>query len=125
MALIWAHLGASSRVREALYAVFDPTFYSGAVLIVTGIIWFWGARLIRAHRTRTRIQRLERILTERAIALPATEDDHAYTVYALLIRITDATVLQKVHLTEEERTTVKESEEWIETILPQLVGASS
>lgn len=120
--LLAGFLGAPNHVRDALWSVFDPTFYPGILLIVSGIFSFWIARRLRTARTRRRIRRLTEILTQRGIAVPRSDpEDHAYTVYALLIRITDAEVLGHMHLTDEERAGVEESERWVERILPQLV----
>lgn len=119
--LISAHLHASGPVDDVLYAIFDPCFYSAVLLFVAGIAVFWAGRHLRAYRSSQRIRRLERILEQRSIALPQTDDDKAYAVYALLIRITDSSVLGRIHLTPEEAKTVEEAEQWIERILPQLV----
>lgn len=123
--LLSARLQLPASLTAALWTVFDPFFYTGVILIVGGVVWFWSARHLRSQRAARRIRELQSILTQRGLALPTSDDDKAYAVYALLIRITDSVALDRIHTSEEEDATIDEAERWIERILPQLlrVGA--
>lgn len=123
---LFAALGdASPELVAMLWLFFDPLFYPGALLIVAGITWFWIARHLRSYRTTQRIRRLQQILEQRGLSIPPADDDKAYTVYALLIRITDSAGLDRLHLSAEETQSVDEAERWLERILPQLIEVAA
>lgn len=113
--------GAPSQLVTALWSVFDPLFYPGVVLIVAGQAWFWVARHLRSRRATQRIRRLQLILEQRGLSTPPIDDDKAFTVYALLVRIKDSAGIDRLHLSAEESRVVDEAESWLERILPQMI----
>lgn len=119
--LLSALSGAPSQLVMNLWFMFDPLFYPGVVLIVAGQAWFWVARHLRAYRTTRRIRQLQLILEQRGLSTPLPDDDKAFAVYALLIRIKDSAALERLHLSAEESEIVDEAESWLERILPQMI----
>ncbi|WP_147304092.1 hypothetical protein [Subtercola boreus] len=118
--IVWlfiAHAHAVDARTQALgYALFDPFFYLGVILIVAGILSFTVRKWNRETQMTLAIRQLSRI-TQRAGLTSATAEDGPATggpqlsvAYDLLISIHDETVAGRVQLTARERRVLSRAE---------------
>lgn len=117
--------GGALEMRTGWYLLFEVTFYPGVVFISVGMMTFSVRRRSRLRQTRIRADLLRRILTEGGIESPSEDSaDDTYTVYALLVRITDHRVLGDLVLSRQDARLVDEIETWVEADLPNMLEAT-
>lgn len=118
--IVWlfiAHARAvDMRVQAVGYALFDPFFYMGVILIVTGILSFTVRKWNREARVTLAIRGLSRITQRAGIALltttdePVSGDPRVPQAYDLLISIHDAILTGHLQLSTRERLVVLRAE---------------
>ena len=118
--IVWLFLAYTSavdaRVQAAGYALFDPFFYMGVILIVAGILSFTVRKWNREGRVTLAIRQLSRITQRAGIAPltagedPAEGDPRLTVLYDLIISIHDEVLADRLHLSARERGIVERSE---------------
>lgn len=118
--ILWLFLdhfnAVDARVQAAGYTAFDPLFYSGIILIVTGIASFTIRKWARDGRVTVAIRKLSRIIARAGVTKPALNSDvvdgadRLTAAYDLLIGIHDEQLAGRLKLSLREQHTVTAAE---------------
>lgn len=107
-------------VEGILFALFDPFFYVGVILIVVGIASFTATRSIRQLRLQSKLFWLGRVLVRRGLQRPQSipTTDTLGRVYDHVITIRDLQTMNEITLIRAEVLFVASAERLVARSLP-------
>lgn len=123
--LIAIHVSPGTSLSEPAGALFDLLFYPGVGVILLGLGAFKLQRHLRKRQMITHQSALTQVLRTRNLDISEASELGAHSIYALLVQINDARVLDLVHPSAVEAHAINAAEDWLESKLPALLHASS